>query len=164
QNSPLVMECKQALEVSKGDFDKAMQALRKRGVAKAAKRSSRETKDGRIESYVHLHNKIGVLVEVDCESDFVSRCEEFKRFTKDLALQIVALNPLYLKKEDVPKDVAKENKDHLEDFYKQSCLLEQPFIKDDQLTIKDYLTQIIAKVGENIVVRRFARFELGEEV
>lgn len=163
KSSAGVMDCKQALEASKGDFNKAMQLLRKKGVAKAAKKSSREAKDGRIESYVHLHNKIGVLVEVNCETDFVSRCEEFKRFTKDLAMQIAALNPLYLKKEDVPKDVVKENKDHLEDFYKQSCLLEQPFIKDDQLTIKDYLTQVIAKVGENIVVRRFTRFQLGEE-
>ncbi len=158
-----VMDCKLALEAAKGDFDKAMQVLRKKGVASAAKKSSREVREGRIESYVHLHNKIGVLVEVNCETDFVSRCEEFKRLTKDLAMQIAALNPLYIKKEDAPKNVVEENKDRLEDFYREACLLEQPFIKDEKRTIKDYLTELIAKVGENIVVRRFARFKLGEE-
>jgi len=158
-----VMDCKQALETAYGDFDKAMQALRKRGIAIAAKKSSRQAKEGRIESYVHLHNKIGVLLEVNCESDFVARCEDFKRFTKDLAMQIAALNPPYLKKEDLPKSIVKEHKDCLEDFYKRSCLLEQTFIKNDKQTIKDYLIEIIAKVGENIVIRRFVRFQLGEE-
>ena len=159
-----VMDCKLALEVAKGDFDKAMQVLRKKGQASAAKKSSREAKEGRIESYVHLHDKIGVLVEVNCETDFVSRCEEFKRLTKDLAMQIAALNPLYIKKEDVPENVVEENKDRLEDFYREACLLEQLFIKDEKRTIKDCLTELIAKVGENIVVRRFIRFQLGEEV
>ena len=159
-----VIDCKHALEIAKGDFDKAKQELRKKGKAIAAKKSSRQTGEGRIEAYVHMHNKIGVLVEVNCETDFVSKCEEFKKFTKDLAMQIAALNPSYLKKEDVPKNIVKEHKDSLEDFYKRSCLLEQTFIKNDKQTIKDYLIEIIAKVGENIVVRRFIRFQLGEEV
>ena len=157
-----VMDCKQALEQARGDFDKAIQVLREKGRAIAAKKSSRETYEGRIESYVHLHNKIGVLLEVNCESDFVSRCEDFKKFTKDLGMQIAALNPLYVKKEDVPENVVKKNKAHLEEFYKTNCLLEQLFIKDQDKTIKDYLTEVIARVGENIVVRRFVRFHLGE--
>lgn len=158
-----VMDCKQALEAAKGDFDKAMQILRKKGAAIAAKKSSRKVGEGRIESYVHLHNRIGVLLEVNCETDFVSRCEDFKKFTKDVAMQIVALNPTYLKKEDVPKDIVEQHKDRLEDFYRQTCLLEQSFIKDQDQIIKDYLTQVIAKVGENILIRRFARFQLGED-
>ncbi len=158
-----VMDCKEALTSAKGDFDKAIQVLRKKGIALAAKKSSREAREGRIESYVHLHNKIGVLLELNCETDFVSKCDEFKKLSKDLAMQIAALSPVYVKKEDVPKDIAKENKDHLEDFYQVSCLLEQPFIKDQTKLIKDYLTEVIAKVGENIVIRRFVRFQLGEE-
>lgn len=157
-----VIDCKHALEEARGDFDKAMQVLREKGKAKAAKKSSRKTGEGRIEAYVHLHNKIGVLLEVNCESDFVSRCDEFKRLGKDLAMQIAALSPLYIKKEDVPEDVVKKNKACLEDFYKTNCLLEQPFVKDHAKIVKDYLTEVIAKVGENIVVRRFIRFQLGE--
>jgi elongation factor Ts len=157
-----VMDCKQALETSKGDFEKAIQALRQKGIATAAKKASRQAGEGRIESYVHLHNKIGVLVEVNCETDFVSRCEEFKKLTKDLAMQIAALNPVYLRKEDVPQKVTKEHKDCLEELYKSICLLEQPFIKDQARTVRDYVTEVIAKVGENIVVRRFSRFQLGE--
>jgi elongation factor Ts len=159
-----VMDCKLALDQAKGDFDQAIQVLRKKGLALAAKKSSRKAREGSIESYVHLNNKIGVLVEVNCETDFVGRCEEFKKFSKDLAMQIAALNPVYLKKEDVPKKVAAEHKERIEDFYKANCLLEQPFIKDDSRTIKDYLTEVIAKVGENVVIRRFVRFQLGEEV
>lgn len=158
-----VMDCKVALESAKGDLDKAMRLLREKGVAIAAKKSSRSTKEGRIESYVHLNNKIGVLLEVNCETDFVSRCNEFKQLTKDLAMQIAALNPLYVKKEDVPKNLLKEHKYRLEDFYKENCLLEQAFIKDPTKNIKDYLTEVIAKVGENILIRRFNRFQLGEE-
>lgn len=158
-----VMDCKLALEVAKGDFAKAMQALRKKGIAIAAKKSSRQAREGRIEAYVHLHNKIGVLVEVNCETDFVSKCTEFQQLTKDLAMQIAACNPAYLKKEDVPKELIKEHQERLDDFYKEACLLEQLFIKDQTQTVKDYLTQVIAKVGENIVVRRFVRFQLGEE-
>jgi elongation factor Ts len=159
-----VIDCKQALEKASGDFDKAKQVLRGKGVALAVKKSSRSVKEGRIESYVHLHNKIGVLVEINCESDFVSRCEEFRNFTKDIAMQIAALNPLYLKREDVPKKIIEENECRLEDFYKTHCLLEQAFIKDQAKTIQDYLTEVVAKLRENIVVRRFVRFQLGEEI
>lgn len=159
-----VMDCKSALEAAGGNFDQAVQILREKGIASAAKKTSRQARDGRIEAYVHLHNKIGVLVEVNCETDFVSRCDDFKRFTKDIAMQIAALNPAYLKKEDVPKKIVEENKQCLEDFYQQNCLLEQSFIKDDSRKIKDYLTEVIAKIGENIVIRRFTRFQLGEEV
>lgn len=158
-----VMDCKQALASAKGDFDKAIQVLREKGIALAAKKSSRKAHQGRIESYVHLHNKIGVLLELNCETDFVSNCDEFKKLSKNLAMQVAALNPIYLKKEDVPKDIVTKNKDRLEDFYKEACLLEQPFIKDQDKLIKDYLTEVIAKVGENIVIRRFVRFQLGEE-
>ncbi|MBN2097779.1 MAG: translation elongation factor Ts [Candidatus Omnitrophica bacterium] len=157
-----VMDCKQALQESKGDFEQAIKLLRKKGVAIAAKKSAREAREGRIEAYVHLHNKIGVLVEVNCETDFVCRNEEFIQFTRDLAMQIAALEPSYLKKEDVPAAVAKEHKDGLDEFYQSHCLLEQAFIKDDQKTIGEYLTELIAKTGENIVVRRFTRFQLGE--
>jgi elongation factor Ts len=158
-----VMDCKSALEKAKGDLEKAMKFLREKGLAAAAGKASRQAKEGRIQAYVHLHNKIGVLLEVNCETDFVSRCEDFKNFTKDLAMQIAALNPVYVKKEDVPKKTAQEQKERLEDFYRQTCLLEQSFIKDDTKTIKEYLTEMIAKIGENIVIRRFIRFQLGEE-
>ncbi len=158
-----VMDCKFALEAAKGGFDKAIQLLREKGKATVAKKSSRTTKEGRIEAYVHLHNKIGVLLELNCETDFVSRCEEFKKLSKDLAMQIAALNPSYLKKEDLPKNVIEENKNCLEDFCKANCLLQQPFIKDQTRNVEDYLTEVLAKTGENIVVRRFVRFQLGEE-
>ncbi len=157
-----VMDCKSALEAAGGAFDKAVQLLREKGKATVAQKASRQAKEGRIEAYVHLHNKIGVLLEVNCETDFVSRCDEFKKFTKDLAMQIAALNPAYLKKEDLPKKVIAENKSCLEEFCKATCLMQQPFIKDDTLTIADYLTEVIAKTGKNIVIRRFVRFQLGE--
>ncbi|MCQ9207779.1 MAG: translation elongation factor Ts [Omnitrophica bacterium] len=157
-----VIDCKHALETAKGNFEKAIQELRKKGKALAAKKASRQTGEGRIEAYVHMHSRIGVLLEVNCETDFVSKCDEFKKFTKDLAMQITALSPVYVKKEDVPKKVAQEHKDRLEDFYKEACLLEQPFIKDQTQLIKDYLTDLIGKIGENIVIRRFIRFQVGE--
>jgi elongation factor Ts len=158
-----VMDCKSALEKAKGDLEKALKILREKGLSAAAAKTSRKAKEGRIQAYVHLHNKIGVLVEVNCETDFVSRCDDFKDFTKDVAMQIAALNPLYIKKEDVPKKTAAEQKERLDDFYRQACLLEQPFIKDDSKTINDYLIEMIAKIGENILIRRFIRFQLGEE-
>ncbi|MFH1245140.1 MAG: translation elongation factor Ts [Candidatus Omnitrophota bacterium] len=158
-----VMDCKSALEEAKGNFDQAMQLLRKKGQVKAAKKVSRSAKEGLIESYVHSNNRIGVLVEVNCETDFVSRCEDFRQFAKDVAMQIAALSPLYIKREDVPKKIAEENKDCQEEFYKKNCLLEQAFIKDPSRTINDYLTDLLAKIGENIVVRRFTRYQLGEE-
>ncbi|MBM3252184.1 MAG: translation elongation factor Ts [Candidatus Omnitrophica bacterium] len=157
-----VMDCRRALIETKGDMAKAKEALMKRGLEIAAKKADRVAKQGLIESYVHLGNKIGVLVEVNCETDFVARNEDFRRFTKDIAMQIAAVNPKYLKKEDVSKEDLKEAKDK-EEFYKQNCLLEQAFIKDQNLTIKDYLSSLVAKIGENIVIRRFSRYALGEE-
>jgi len=157
-----VMDCKQALTKAKGDFDKARGVLRQKGIALAAKKSSRQAREGRIEAYIHLNNKIGVLIELNCETDFVAKCEDFQNLGKDIAMQIAALNPLYLSREDVPKDVVKENKAHLENFYKENCLLEQAFVKDQAKTVKDCLTEVIAKIGENILIRRFIRFQLGE--
>lgn len=156
-----VMDCRKALMESQGDFKKAKEVLIKRGLELAAKKADREAKQGRIESYVHLGNKIGVLLEVNCETDFVARNEDFCRFTKDVAMQIAAAEPKYLKKEDVSKEDLKDIKDK-EDFYKKNCLMDQVFIKDPSLTVKDYLASLVAKIGENIVVRRFARYKLGE--
>jgi len=156
-----VVECKKALEETKGDVKKAATLLRKRGLEIAAGKQSRVAKDGRVETYIHHGNKLGVLLEVDCESDFVARNTEFAQFSKDLAMQIAACNPTYIKIEDVPADVIKEEKNK-EDFYKAHCLLEQPFVKDPSMVIKDYLGSVVAKCGEKIVIRRFIRYKVGE--
>ncbi|MFH0764048.1 MAG: translation elongation factor Ts [Candidatus Omnitrophota bacterium] len=178
-----VVDCKKALKESGGDVEKAIEILRKQGAALATKKVGRATKEGRIESYVHLGGKIGVLVEVDCESDFVARNDDFKIFVKDLAMQVAASNPLYVRKEDVPDSAIKKETEiikaqltgkpaaaadkivegKLKKFYEDACLLEQPFIKDTNFKIKDVLTSMIAKIGENIVIRRFVRFQVGEE-
>jgi len=160
-SSASIGDCRKALEQAKGDLDQAVIFLRKRGLEIAASKQDRKAGQGRIEAYVHLGNKIGVLLEVNCETDFVARNEDFCRFTKDLAMQIAASSPEYIKKEDVPKEVLKEHKDQ-EDFYKHYCLLEQSFIKDPNITIKDYLASLIAKINENIVIRRFTRYKVGE--
>ncbi len=149
------MDCKDALTKSGGDVNKAMAILKEKGLKVAAKKASRAANKGIICSYVHHDSRIGVLVEVNCETDFVARTEDFQKFTKDLALQIASVSPKYLKREDAPKDLSEEE-------VKQACLLEQPFVKDPSMTIKDYLTNVIAKIGENIVVRRFTRYQLGD--
>jgi elongation factor Ts len=159
--SSSVAHCKKALEESKGDIKKAAEFLRKQGLEIAAKKQSRAAKEGRIESYIHHGNKVGAILEVNCESDFVAKNEDFISFTKDLAMQITATSPLYIRKEDVPAEVL-ENEKSKEDFYKNHCLLEQPFVKDPSMTINDYLGTIVAKIGENVVVRRFMRFKVGE--
>jgi len=156
-----ITHCKKALEDAKGDIKEAAILLRKRGLEIAAKKQSRSAKEGRVDAYIHHGNKIGVLLEVNCESDFVARNEEFARFTKDLAMQIAATSPAYIKKEDVPEDILCHEKSK-EDYYKNNCLLEQVFVKDPGLTIKDYLGSIVAKIGENIVIRRFTRYKIGE--
>lgn len=156
-----VAHCKEALQDTGGDLKKAVILLRKRGLEIAARKQGRRATEGRIEAYVHLGNKIGVILEVNCESDFVARNEDFACFTKDLCMQIAACAPAYLKKEDVPKDILKEEKNK-EEFIKNNCLLEQPFVKDPSITVKDYLGSIVAKVGENVVIRRFARYKIGE--
>jgi len=156
-----VAHCKKALEEAKGDIKQAAILLRKQGLEIAAKKQSRAAKEGRIDSYIHHGNKIGVLLEVNCESDFVARNEDFMNFTRDLAMQIAATSPEYIKKEDVPEEVLKHEKSK-EDYYKNNCLLEQVFVKDPGLMIKDYLGSIVAKMGENIVIRRFIRYKIGE--
>lgn len=178
-----VVDCKKALKESNGDIEKAVEILRKQGAALASKQAGRSAKEGRIESYIHLGGKIGVLVEVNCESDFVARNDDFKLFVKDIAMQIAASSPLYLSKEDVPAEAVKKEieiikaqiKDKpaaavekitegkLNKFYEDACLLEQPFIKDSNLKVKDIVTSMIAKIGENIVVKRFVRYMLGDE-
>ena len=159
--SSSIAHCKKALEEAKGDIKKAAELLRKQGLEIAAKKQSRAAKEGRVEAYVHLGNKIGVLVEVACESDFVARNSDFCQFTKDLSMQIAACSPAYLKSEDVPKDILEHEKNK-EEFFKNNCLLEQPFVKDPSITVKDYLGSIVAKLVENIVIRRFIRYKIGE--
>ncbi|MDD5120453.1 MAG: elongation factor Ts [Candidatus Omnitrophica bacterium] len=158
--SASVAHCKKALEETKGDIKQAVVLLRKQGLEIAAKKQGRAAKEGRVDCYIHHGNKIGVLLEVDCESDFVARNEEFIQFTKDLAMHIAATDPEYIKKEDVPEDVLKHEKSR-DDYYKNNCLLEQVFVKDPSLTIKDYLGSIVAKIGENVIIRRFIRYKIG---
>ena len=179
-----VVACKKALREANGDVDKAIEIFRKQGVALASKKLGRTAKEGRVESYIHLGGKIGVLVEVDCESDFVARNDDFKIFVKNLTMQVAASNPLYVKKEDVSEAAIKKETDiikaqlagkstgaadkiiegKLTKFYEEVCLMEQPFIKDPSMKVKDVLTGMIAKIGENIIVRRFVRFQVGEEL
>ncbi|MDD5506555.1 MAG: elongation factor Ts [Candidatus Omnitrophica bacterium] len=158
-----IAHCRKALEEAKGDIKQAAILLRKQGLEIAAKKQSRSAKEGRIDCYIHHGNKIGVLLEVNCESDFAAKNEEFVRFTKDLAMHIAASSPIYIKKEDVPEDLLKhENEKSREEYYKNNCLLEQVFVKDPSLTIRDYLGSIVGKIGENIVIRRFIRYKIGE--
>ncbi len=155
-----VANCKKALEESGGDIKKAVVILRKKGMEVAAKRRDKGAKEGRVEAYIHHGNKIGVILEVACETDFVARNEEFAKFSKDVAMQIAACDPEYVKKEDVPAAVIEQEKNK-EDFYKKHCLLEQPFIKDASITINDYLGSLLAKFGENISIKRFSRYQIG---
>ena len=161
--SASVSDCKNALDEAKGDLHKASEILKKRGLEIAAKKASRAANQGRVEAYVHTGNKIGVLVEINCETDFVARNEEFIRFAKDVAMQIAASAPKFLKTEEVPSEELKDLNDKgKSDYFKVHCLMQQPFIKDDKLTIQDYLISLVAKIGENIVIRRFSRFKIGE--
>lgn len=155
-----VANCKKALEESSGDIKKAADILRKKGLEIAAKRQGKGAKEGRVESYIHTGNKIGVLVEIASETDFVARNEAFAQFAKDVAMQIAACDPEYIKKEDVPKEIIEQEKNK-EEFYKSHCLLEQPFIKDASLTINDYLGELLSKFSENISIKRFARYKIG---
>lgn len=159
--SASISDCKKVLHESGGDIQKAIELLRKHGLELAAAKQERSVKEGRIEAYVHMGNKIGVLLEVDCETDFVARNSDFSQFTKDVAMQIAACNPTYIKREDVTPEIIDKEKDK-EKFYKENCLLEQVFIKDPNITIKDYLGSLIAKIGENIVIRRFVRYKVDE--
>jgi elongation factor Ts len=179
-----MMECKNALAETNGDIEKAIDLLRARGAAKAAKRAEREVKEGAIGSYVHMGGKIGVLVEVNCETDFVARNDAFQSLVRDLAMHIAAAAPLALTPEEIPAEIVDRERGvyreqvknegkpekmwdkivegKLNKFYKESTLLEQPFVKDPDKTIKDLITEVAAKTGENLVVRRFVRFKLGD--
>ena len=178
------MECKSALAESNGDIEEAVTILRKRGLASLAKKSSRDAKDGLIGSYIH-NGKIGVMVEVNCETDFVARNPDFQVLVKDIAMHIAASDPRFISKEDVTEEIlAREREIYLEQsratgkpenvlekivdgrmakYYSESCLLEQPFVKDASLTVQDYIASLIQKIGENIRVRRFIRYKLGGE-
>ncbi|MEK7308589.1 MAG: translation elongation factor Ts [Nitrospirota bacterium] len=178
-----LMDCKKALSEAEGSIEKAIEVLRKRGHSLASKKAGRETSDGLIGSYIHM-DKIGVLVEVNCETDFVAKTDDFREMVKDIAMQIAASSPMYLKREDVPAGVLDKEKEiyasqikdkpshviekiaegKLEKFYTDNCLMEQIFIKDPEQKkkVKDLVTERIARVGENIVVKRFVRFQLGE--
>jgi elongation factor Ts len=157
-----VMDCRKALESSGGDMNKAAATLRERALAVAAKKAERETREGLVGSYVHMGSKVAALVEVNCESDFVARTDQFQALAKDLAMQVVAARPNWVRIEDVPAEaVAQVPADELAKFYEENCLLEQPFIKDGGVKVKDLITGVVAKMGENIVVRRFARVEVG---
>ncbi len=179
-----VMECKEALQECQGDMEKAIEALRKKGYARAQTRMDRQASQGIVHAYIHLDGKIGVLVEVNCESDFVARNDEFRELAKNVAMQIAAANPRYVASADVPEaELAQEReiiraqlKDmnkppqiidkivegKLKKFYEEVCLLDQPYIKDDKMSIQQLISSYISKFGENIKVRRFARFELGQ--
>jgi elongation factor Ts len=178
-----VLDCKQALEATEGDFEKAAAYLREKGMAAAARRADREAKEGLIGSYVHAGSKVAALVEVNCETDFVAHTDEFEDLAHDLAMQVVAARPRYLTREDVPVSVLEEERsvyraqvqdsgkpDHilerivdgkLDKFYEEACLMEQPFIKDPAITVRELVQRVNALVGENIVVRRFVRYEVG---
>ena len=151
-----VMDCKKALEESNGDLDKAEQILTQKGIASAVKRSSRETGDGIVESYIHSGGRIGVLVEINCETDFVARTDDFKELAHDVAMQIAAMAPIYVSTEDAPSDSSQET------VSQENILMQQPFIKDPTKSIQELVNESIGKLGENIRVRRFTRFSLGE--
>ncbi len=178
------LDCKKALEETEGDNDKAIEILRIKGAAKASKKVGRETPEGLIHSYIHAGGKIGVMLEINCETDFVARNEEFQELAKEIAMQIAASNPTYIDSNDVPEDVVNKEKETLkaqvvesgkkEDiadkivegkinkFYEDNCLLEQNYIRDPKRKVKDIINEHIGKIGENIVIRRFVRYQLGE--
>ena len=157
-----VIDCKNALSQADGDLTKAKAILKEKGLQMAAKKGSRLAKEGRIEAYVHMGSKIGVLLEVNCETDFVARNEDFQCFTKDVAMHIAAMDPWYVTADDVAEDAVPEGTDR-DVFCKEHCLTEQPFVKDQGQTVRDYLNSLIAKIGENIVIRRFIRYKVGQD-
>jgi len=182
KTSASVIECKKALEEAGGDTEKALEILKKRGLLISQKKAQRETKEGLIGAYIHTNGKVGVLIEVNTESDFVARNEEFKELVKNLTLQIAASSPKWIDKESIPPDILEQEKQvyreqfkdkppaviekivegKMQDFYKENVLLEQIFVKDENITVKEYIDSRIAKFGENIKVRRFVKYELGE--
>jgi elongation factor Ts len=179
-----MMDCKQALVEAGADIEKAEEILRKKGIASASKKASRSAKDGLIASYIHLQGRVGVLIEVNCETDFVAKNENFREFVKDLTLHIAAAHPSYVSREQVPAELIEREREiyraqikgkpnnvvekivdgKLDKFYSSICLLDQAFIKNPDQTIKDLVASKIAEVGENIVIRRFARYAVGEDL
>jgi elongation factor Ts len=179
-----MMDCKSALTEADGDMEKAIEILRKKGLASAAKRAGRATKDGIIGHYIHMGGKVGVIVEVNCETDFVARTPDFQTLAKEIAMHIAAAAPLYVKREDVPGEVLEKEKEiyraqftgqnkppaviekiaegKLESYFSQVCLLDQPSVRDPNVTIKQMVANAVAKTGENVTISRFARFKLGE--
>ena len=170
-----MMDCKKALSATDGDLEKAIDFLREKGLAAAAKKAGRVAAEGLVEAYIHGGGRIGVLVEVNCETDFVAKTDAFKELVKDIAMHIAATNPSYLKREEVPTaeleheqavlaEQARNEGKPIEKYYKEVCLMEQPFVKDPDKTISDLITESIAKIGENISIRRFTRYQLGEGI
>ena len=179
-----MMDCKAALNEAKGDFEEAIIILRKKGISTAAKKAERAAKEGLVGSYIHSNGKIGVLVEINCETDFVARTEDFKEMVKNIAMHIAAADPKFIRREQVTEDILKREREiymaqakatgkpdniaekivdgKMDKYYGETCLLEQSYVKDPDITIKDYVTNIIAKVGENITINRFSRFRIGE--
>jgi elongation factor Ts len=179
-----VIDCKTALQEAKGDVDGAIEYLRRKGLSTAAKKAGRIATDGLVSSYIHAGGKMGVLVEINCETDFVAKTEDFKTFVKNMAMHIAAANPQYIRREEIPEEVLEREKriyrsqaldsgkpekvidkivqGKMERFYSEVCLLEQTYFKDSDLTVKEVLDTMIGKVGENINIRRFTRFQLGE--
>ncbi|HOO12702.1 MAG TPA: translation elongation factor Ts [Bacillota bacterium] len=179
-----MLDCKKALEKTGGDIEKAIDLLREKGLAAAAKKAGRITAEGMVGSYIHMGGRIGVLIEVNCETDFVAKTEGFKDFVKNMAMQVAASKPLYVSRDEVPANVLEKEKQilrqqainegkpenivdkivegRIEKFFKEACLLEQPYIRDPEVSVQQVLTETIAKIGENISIRRFARYEMGE--
>ncbi|NTW15961.1 MAG: translation elongation factor Ts [Syntrophaceae bacterium] len=181
-----IMDCKEALASADGNFDKAIEFLRKKGMSAATKRSSKAAKDGVISSYIHMGGRIGVLVELNCETDFVAKTDNFQLLAKDLTMHVAAANPTYIRAEDIPSEVMEREKEiyrsqamaekkpekiwdkiiegKLKKYYEDVCLLNQKFIKDTDITVETLINNMIAKTGENIIIRRFIRFQLGEDL
>ena len=179
-----MMDCKNALSEVEGDIEKAIELLRKKGLATAQKRAGRALSEGAIQSYIHMNGKLGVLVEVNCETDFVAKNEDFQEFTKNIAMHIAATNPLGITPEDISQEVVEKEKEiyraqaldmgkpenvvdkivegKLKKFYEESCLMNQPYVRDTDISIADLLNQMIAKIGENISIKRFVRYQIGE--
>ncbi|MGD9106927.1 MAG: translation elongation factor Ts [Desulfobacterales bacterium] len=179
-----IMDCKEALSECNGDISKAVDFLRKKGLATAAKRAGRAMTEGIIESYIHMDSKLGVLVEINCETDFVAKNDDFKEFAKNIAMHITATNPVSIRPEDVPKETIDKEKEiyraqvlemgkpeqivdkivdgKLKKYFKENCLMNQGYVRDPDITIEDLLNEMVAKIGENITIKRFARFKIGE--
>ena len=181
-----MMDCKEALTDSKGDLEKAVEYLRKKGLSAATKRSSKAAKEGTIASYIHMQGRLGVMVEVNCETDFVAKTDDFKAMARDIAMHIAATNPRYVSSEQIPEEVLASERDiyrtqaaaekkpekiwdkiiegKLKKFYEEVCLMDQKFIKNTDISVGTLIKNLIAKTGENVVIRRFARFQLGEDL